>query len=105
MVSANQTSKLAEVLTTYKRVQAKGTLHTLTFVTINEYLYLLRAISHELDLLKRKALYYLAAAVSDFFLPTQKMVRRVARRVCDPTHARPWVVGTQDPVKERVFAD
>ena len=75
IVSPTQASPLAGVLRTYKEVQAKGTLHTLTFVTINEYLYLLRAISHELNRMKRKALYYLAAAVSDFFLPTQKMVR------------------------------
>jgi phosphopantothenate-cysteine ligase len=74
MVAPNQATQLAEVLEAYKQVQAKGTLHTLTFVTINEYLYLLRAISHELNRMKRKALYYLAAAVSDFFLPTQKMV-------------------------------
>ena len=74
MVDPSRAVQLAEVLSTYKQVQAKGTLHTLTFVTINEYLYLLRAISHELNRVKRKALYYLAAAVSDFFLPTQKMV-------------------------------
>ena len=74
IVSPARSSQLAQVVTTYKQVQAKGTLHTLTFVTINEYLYLLRAISHELNRVKRRALYYLAAAVSDFFLPTQKMV-------------------------------
>ncbi|KAF8531921.1 phosphopantothenate-cysteine ligase [Gautieria morchelliformis] len=73
VAAPNQATQLAEVLKAYKQVQAKGTLHTLTFVTINEYLYLLRAISHELNRMKRKALYYLAAAVSDFFLPTQKM--------------------------------
>jgi len=69
-----QRPHLVEVLRAYKDVHAKGTLHTLSFVTINEYLYLLRALSKELDRAKRSALYYLAAAVSDFFLPTQKMV-------------------------------
>lgn len=62
------------MLTTYKAVQAAGTLHTLTFVTVNDYLWLLRAVSKELSVLRRKAMYYLAAAVSDFFLPRQKMV-------------------------------
>ncbi|KAE9391599.1 DFP-domain-containing protein [Gymnopus androsaceus JB14] len=52
---------------------AAGTLHTLTFVTVNDYLWLLRAVSKELSVLRRKAMYYLAAAVSDFFLPRQKM--------------------------------
>ena len=66
---------LLEVLTAYKSVQQAGLLYTLTFVTINEYLWLLRAASQELSVLGRSALYYLAAAVSDFFLPRQKMVR------------------------------
>ena len=66
---------LLEVLTAYKSVQQAGVLHTLTFVTVDDYLWLLRAISQELSILGRNALYYLAAAVSDFFLPREKMVR------------------------------
>ncbi|KAF8516534.1 DNA/pantothenate metabolism flavoprotein [Hysterangium stoloniferum] len=73
VVAPSEAERLAEVLRAYKDVHARGTLHTLNFVTINEYLYLLRAISKELNRAKRLALYYLAAAVSDFFLPTQKM--------------------------------
>ncbi|KAJ7109621.1 DNA/pantothenate metabolism flavoprotein [Mycena crocata] len=64
---------LLSVLTAYKGVQAAGTLHTLTFVTVDDYLWLLRAVSQELSVLRRRAMYYLAAAVSDFFLPRQKM--------------------------------
>jgi len=47
---------------------------TLNFVTVNDYLWLLRAVSQELSVLGKDAMYYLAAAVSDFFLPRQKMV-------------------------------
>jgi len=73
-VTPEKRQDLLEVLTVYKGVQASGTLHTLTFVTVNDYLWLLRAVSQELSvLLKRKAMFYLAAAVSDFFLPKQKM--------------------------------
>jgi len=73
-VTPEKRHDLLEVLTAYKSVQASGTLHTLTFVTVNDYLWLLRAVSQELSLLlKRKAMFYLAAAVSDFFLPKQKM--------------------------------
>jgi len=64
---------LLEVLTAYKSVQQAGVLHTLTFVTVDDYLWLLRAVSQELSVLGRNVLYYLAAAVSDFFLPRQKM--------------------------------
>jgi len=65
---------LLQVLKTYKSVQKAGTMLTLTFVTVNDYLWLLRAVSQELSVLGKDAMYYLAAAVSDFFLPRQKMV-------------------------------
>ena len=75
-VAPEKRHDLLEVLTAYKSVQTSRTLHTLTFVTVNDYLWLLRAVSQELSmLLKRKAMFYLAAAVSDFFLPSQKMVK------------------------------
>ncbi|CAK5271148.1 unnamed protein product [Mycena citricolor] len=64
---------LISVLAAYKSVQMAGTLHTLNFVTVNDYLWLLRAVSQELSVLRQRALYYLAAAVSDFFLPRQKL--------------------------------
>jgi len=73
-VTPNKRDDLLQVLTVYKNVHALGTLHTLTFVTVNDYLWLLRAVSQEMAVLKRRAMFYLAAAVSDFFLPRQKMV-------------------------------
>ncbi|KIL55813.1 hypothetical protein M378DRAFT_173296, partial [Amanita muscaria Koide BX008] len=72
-VAHDKRRDLLPVLTAYKAVQAAGVLLTLTFVTVNDYLWLLRAVSHELSTLGKNAMYYLAAAVSDFFLPTQKM--------------------------------
>lgn len=73
-VTPDKRAQLLDVLTSYKAVQRAGTLLTLTFVTVNDYLWSLRAVSQELSVLGRGAMYYLAAAVSDFFLPTQKMV-------------------------------
>jgi len=73
-VTPSKRDDLLDVLTAYKSVQQSGRLHTLTFVTVNDYLWLLRAVSQELSVLGRNVLYYLAAAVSDFFLPRQKMV-------------------------------
>ncbi|KAL4245483.1 PPC synthetase family protein [Abortiporus biennis] len=72
-VTASERPQLLEVLTAYKDAHQQGTLHTLTFVTVNDYLWLLRAVSQEMAVLGRNALFYLAAAVSDFFLPRQKM--------------------------------
>ena len=73
-VVASKRDNLLEVLKTYKSVQNAGTMLTLSFVTVNDYLWLLRAVSQELSVLGKDAMYYLAAAVSDFFLPRQKMV-------------------------------
>ena len=73
-VRSSNPEHLRDVLSAYKSVRRAGTLLTLTFVTVNEYLWLLRAVSKELSALGRGAMYYLAAAVSDFFLPRSKMV-------------------------------
>ena len=73
-VTPSKRQDLLEILSAYKSVQASGVLHTLTFVTVNDYLWLLRAVSQELSVLGRSAMYYLAAAVSDFFLPRRRLV-------------------------------
>ena len=65
---------LLPLLSAYKRTMSEGLLHTLTFVTVDDYLYLLRGVSKEMGVLGRGAMLYLAAAVSDFFLPRNKMV-------------------------------
>jgi phosphopantothenate-cysteine ligase len=80
-VTPSKRQDLLEVLSAYKHVQASGTLHTLTFVTVNDYLWLLRAVSQELSVLGRSGMYYLAAAVSDFFLPRRRLVRDRLSRV------------------------
>lgn len=64
---------LAQVLRARQNALSNDMLYTLTFVTVNDYLFLLRAVSVEMAKLKRNSMYYLAAAVSDFFLPRQKM--------------------------------
>lgn len=79
-VTQSRRADLMRVLIAYKSVHDSGALHTLNFVTINDYLWLLRAVSQEMSVLRRSAMFYLAAAVSDFFLPRQKMVSY--RRLC-----------------------
>lgn len=74
---------MVTVLQAYQRVQAMDLLHSLPFVTVFDYLFLLRGIAHlmseRLDggySVGQSGMYYLAAAVSDFFIPQQKMVGR-----------------------------
>jgi phosphopantothenate-cysteine ligase len=102
-VTQSKRDHLLDVLTVYKSVQKAGTLLTLNFVTVNDYLWLLRAVSQELSGLGRDAMYYLAAAVSDFFLPRQKMVS--TKWIDDiPPLLNISVVRAQNSVREGEFA-
>ena len=72
--------KLCSILREYQSIQAKGTLLKIDFVTVNEYLFLLRGITQALaQVAKDHVLYYLAAAVSDFYIPPGRMVYCLAR--------------------------
>ncbi|GAA5947871.1 hypothetical protein JCM3765_001121 [Sporobolomyces pararoseus] len=72
---------MLKLLKSYKLVQSMGILHSIPFVTIDEYLWLLRGISRVMGQTKdkegkevgRRGMYYLAAAVSDFFIPHTRM--------------------------------
>ena len=97
-VIPSKRAHLLEVLKTYKSVQKAGAMLTLSFVTVNDYLWLLRAVSQELSVLGKDAMYYLAAAVSDFFLPRQKMVFLSFLAVV--RLADTLAVGSQDSVGE-----
>lgn len=74
---------MLSLLRSYKLVQHLNLLHSIPFVTVSEYLWLLRGISRVMGqardadgkALGRRGMYYLAAAVSDFFIPYTKMVR------------------------------
>ncbi|KAF9200160.1 hypothetical protein BGZ49_009634 [Haplosporangium sp. Z 27] len=65
--------QMREVLTKYRGTQKAGTLLTLDFVTVNDYLFLLREAAMIISKMDVHAMYYLAAAVSDFFIPADKM--------------------------------
>ncbi|KAG1901905.1 phosphopantothenate-cysteine ligase [Suillus fuscotomentosus] len=54
-------------------VYAQGTLLMVSFVTMNEYLWLPHAVSRAMSVSGRKVTYHLATAVSDFFLPQQRL--------------------------------
>ncbi|KAK2725693.1 phosphopantothenate--cysteine ligase-like isoform X1 [Artemia franciscana] len=60
-------------LTGYSKAKGENKLHYLTFTTLSDYLWLLREVSQCLSVFGKDALLYLAAAVSDFYLPTELM--------------------------------
>ena len=58
----------------YQHANQDRLLLKVDFVTLQDYLFLLREITKSMSLLGSSALYYLAAAVSDFFIPQNKMI-------------------------------
>ncbi|WVR07514.1 hypothetical protein IAU60_004556 [Kwoniella sp. DSM 27419] len=73
LVSTDHARTLLPVLRAYHRAQAEGTLLSVDFTTVNDYLWLLKAVTASMAQLGRRGLFYLAAAVSDFFLPDDKV--------------------------------
>ncbi|KAG0371079.1 DNA/pantothenate metabolism flavoprotein [Gamsiella multidivaricata] len=65
--------QMRTILQKYRETQKAGTLLTLDFVTVNDYLFLLREAAQIISKMDVHAMYYLAAAVSDFFIPADKM--------------------------------
>lgn len=61
------------VLRKYKLAKDSRSLLLIPFTTVNQYLYTLKLTSELLKQIECKALFYLAAAVSDFFLPQSRM--------------------------------
>lgn len=72
-VRAGDVVKVRSVLRDYRRAKEADTLLMLPFVTIGDYLHELRAVSRLMRPLGAAGLLYLAAAVSDFFVPPERM--------------------------------
>ncbi|XP_015590037.1 phosphopantothenate--cysteine ligase [Cephus cinctus] len=72
-VSSEYTNSVAKVLRKYKAALANGKLLQISFTTLSDYLWLLRSACQALTILKQQAILYLAAAVSDFYIPSNEM--------------------------------
>lgn len=66
--------QMGDVLAKYKKAKHDNTLLLLPFTTVNEYLWHLRDLAMLMQPLGPNSLFYLAAAVSDFFVPADRMV-------------------------------
>lgn len=73
VVNSEYQEKMLGVLRQYNSARRNNTLLLLSFTTIREYLWELRKIATLMRPLGPKAVFYLAAAVSDFFLPTDRL--------------------------------
>lgn len=75
-VSSEYSEKICNIFTRYKKALNDGKLLQIGFTTLSEYLWLLRSACQLLAPLKQMAILYLAAAVSDFYVPADEMVTR-----------------------------
>jgi phosphopantothenate-cysteine ligase len=65
--------KMRDVLAQYQAAKRNRRLLLLPFTNVTEYLFSLRAIATLLQPVGARAMFYLAAAVSDFFIPRDRM--------------------------------
>jgi phosphopantothenate-cysteine ligase len=76
VVGSKYQTEMLEVLKKYKQARANNLLLLVPFTTVNQYLFTLRMLSEELskpEAHNSNTLFYLAAAVSDFFLPMSRI--------------------------------
>jgi phosphopantothenate-cysteine ligase len=72
-ISPEYSESMLEVWRKYNLATDNNQLLVLPFTTVNQYLFSLKALSKVLDSVGTSAIFYLAAAVSDFFLPNSQM--------------------------------
>ncbi|XP_055860508.1 phosphopantothenate--cysteine ligase-like isoform X2 [Biomphalaria glabrata] len=73
-VSRTHAKKLAPFLKDYQTFKDTGMLCMVEFTTLSDYLYLLRAACEAISVCGNKGMIYLAAAVSDFYIPKGLML-------------------------------
>jgi phosphopantothenate-cysteine ligase len=98
-VEANEEyrEKMLMVLREYHSAKEQNLLLTLPFTTINDYLFVLRSISQLMRPLGPNGLLYLAAAVSDFFVPPERMVEhKIQSTNATDTQQEKKVNGTEE---------
>jgi phosphopantothenate-cysteine ligase len=102
-VLPEHTALLLPVLRDYHQARKAGTLLRLTFVTVSDYLFMLREMSKVMQPLGRSGMYYLAAAVSDFYVPSQKTVSvdEYFKKMISVSPLYCFTLArTQDPIRE-----
>ncbi|KAB8236969.1 phosphopantothenate--cysteine ligase CAB2 [Aspergillus alliaceus] len=73
VVHSEYQDQMRDVLRKYRYAKQHNRLLLLPFTTVSEYLFELRSLAMLMRPLGPNALFYLAAAVSDFFIPSDRM--------------------------------
>uniref|UniRef100_A0A914W7S2 DNA/pantothenate metabolism flavoprotein C-terminal domain-containing protein n=1 Tax=Plectus sambesii TaxID=2011161 RepID=A0A914W7S2_9BILA len=72
-VDSSRVPGVADMVEEYRKVKAENRLLLVEFITLHDYLGLLHLCATLLNGCGRRALLYLAAAVSDFYIPNDKL--------------------------------
>lgn len=72
-INSNYAQEMLQVLKKYIKARESKSLLLLPFTTVTQYLWTLKSIAEILQKLQENALFYLAAAVSDFYLPHSRL--------------------------------
>ncbi|EQC40490.1 hypothetical protein, variant [Saprolegnia diclina VS20] len=78
-------ARCIDALKSYKLAMQQTMLCPVAFVSVDEYFFALRAIAGAVKPLGERAMFYLAAAVSDFYIPASEMVEHKIQST--PSHA------------------
>ncbi|XP_055724146.1 phosphopantothenate--cysteine ligase isoform X2 [Salvelinus fontinalis] len=73
VVNQQALPNIGKILMRYQAVKEAGLLLPVEFSTLSEYLHLLKAAAQALSPIGSNAMFYLAAAVSDFYIPASDM--------------------------------
>ncbi|KAJ4357567.1 Phosphopantothenate--cysteine ligase cab2 [Didymosphaeria variabile] len=101
VVDEQHQADMLHVLRQYTNVKREGRLLILSFVTITEYLWDLREVAQLMRPLGPRAMFYLAAAVSDFFVPRDRMVEHKIQSNDEFSQAADGAHGTGRPPAAR----
>lgn len=86
VVRSEYQNEMRDVLRKYRYAKQNNRLLLLPFTTVAEYMFELRSIAKIMQPIGANALFYLAAAVSDFFIPRSRMAEHKIQSSELPAH-------------------
>ncbi|KAL2867031.1 phosphopantothenate--cysteine ligase CAB2 [Aspergillus lucknowensis] len=90
-------TEMRDVLRKYKYAKQNNRLLLIPYTTVSEYLFELRMLAKCMKPLGPNALFYLAAAVSDFFIPRDRMAEhKIQSSEIPPEFSNEEAVGSDD---------
>ncbi|CAI7678401.1 unnamed protein product [Penicillium discolor] len=96
MVRDEYQDQMRSVLRKYRYAKKNNRLLLLPFTTVSEYMFELRSIAKLMRPLGPNALFYLAAAVSDFFIPRSRMAEHKIQSSELPPHMRGSAISSDE---------